>query len=314
MFGNAGLKIFTADGSKILKHLPAKEVCPLDSQGEASCRSFSELVSDEQNYIWTTSDSRSGYQVEVFDLKTGELAGILPTCQAPRGLTYLPSRQEVWFRCTSIHPTDPDGESGHWDSFSTTSIGANFPEVKLFSNLPNFNETRWGTAAFDSNTGIGYSSDYSNNVIHKVDLSTRTPLEAIQLEETLNGSWDMVYSPMNQHLYAKTYVRCTCGGPDKDLDEMFSTVAQSTSSSKPDRTPILSTNRWEHADVVATTPSLTLSESSRSTRQRMQSSDTTKIRSDLVPPPSESLPISPRLCFPVPQRQNPPTFASSLLV
>ena len=70
---------------------------------------------------------------EAFNLRDGELAGVFPTCTGPRGLTYLPWRQEVWFRCVSPNEDDEDDESGYWDSFSTTSITENFPEISLKS-------------------------------------------------------------------------------------------------------------------------------------------------------------------------------------
>lgn len=218
VFGSHGLKIFSADGSKLLRHSEPKDICPLNDNNEYNCRSFSDVISDESRYVWTAADNRGSARVEVFDLDNGNLVGSFPTCSGARGFQFLPKRREVWFRCTTPHAGDPDGESGYWDSFSTTSLGQHFPEVALRSDLPQFNDTSYGKPAFIEDAGIGFASDYRTNVIHKVDLNARKPLANITIP-LASGGWDIVYSPLNEHLFMRTYVCCTCGGEDKDQKE-----------------------------------------------------------------------------------------------
>ena len=194
-----------------------EDFCPIDDEGNPECRSYNEIVSDYGKYAWTTANSRSGTNVEIFDLDYGHHVGSFPTCSGPRGFHFLPNRQEIWFRCTAPHTGDPDGESGYWDSFSTTSISSHFPEISLNQALPHSEETSYGQPVFLEERGIGYSSDYGNGVLHKVDLIDRVPLSNITIPNA-SGTWDMTYSPTNQHIFVKTMVCCTCGGPDKDLE------------------------------------------------------------------------------------------------
>ena len=217
IFGNHGLSIYSTDGSTELKKIPPEDICPVDDEGQASCRSFNEIVSDYSKYAWTTADSRSGANVEIFDLDNGDHVGSFPTCTGARGFHFLPKRNEIWFRCTAPHVGDPDGESGYWDSFSTASIGSHFPEISLKRELSHHNETSYGQPVFLEERGIGYSTDFENGVVHKVDLDAREPLSNITIPNA-SGGWDMTYSPANEHIFLRTYVCCTCGGPDKDLE------------------------------------------------------------------------------------------------
>ena len=221
VFGSHGLKIFNIDGSTMYKHSSPDDICPAsDNEGTSihECRSFSDTVSDGVNYVWTTSNSRSGAQVEAFNLRDGELAGVFPTCTGPRGLTYLPWRQEVWFRCVSPNENDEDDESGYWDSFSTTSITENFPEISLKSDLPHFNDTAYGKPVFAQHANVAYSSDYRSNVVHKVDLNARIPLKNITIPNA-NGGWDIAYNPINKHVFMRTYVCCSCGTETSDVQQ-----------------------------------------------------------------------------------------------
>jgi len=61
---------------------------------------------------------------------------------------------------------------------------------------------------------IGFATVYGENYIYKIDLANRLVEEQINVGDNnpkLNGLYEMAYSPVNQHLFLRTQVCCTCG-------------------------------------------------------------------------------------------------------
>ncbi|KAL3935733.1 MAG: hypothetical protein SGARI_002850, partial [Bacillariaceae sp.] len=199
VFGAHGLKIFTADGSLMLRDQPASAICPKNEEGMPECTGFDYLTSDGQKYVWTAANSRQPF-VEAFDASTGDFVGRFETCDRTRDMKYLPKRDEMWLRCGRVNEQDGDRKSGHWDYFKTNSISTNYPEISLKESDPSFNETSWGRAIYRDDVGTAYTTDWRGGaVVHKVDLDSKTPVGNITL-------------PL-------TAVCCTCGSPGADAEE-----------------------------------------------------------------------------------------------
>lgn len=218
MFGSDGVQIYSADGSELVKEIPASKTCHdvPSSTGDviSRCR-FSDAVSDGKKYVWSTI-SRGLPKMEVFSIDTGDLVGSFTTCGNPGDLDYHPLRDEMWIHCSQFSDT----EQSHMDVISTLS-----PSIPLTTSITmhdNTNIRASGRTTVHGSLGdVGYSTVYGEPNLYKIDLSERRVLETINLstDPKLYGYFDMAYSQKNGHIFLQSQVCCTCGFEGADALE-----------------------------------------------------------------------------------------------
>lgn len=213
-FSGDGVTIYSPDGSKVLKAHPKKSVCKpyMSYRGTMSedCYFFT-TASDGHKYVW--AGTLAGvHRVEAFDIDSGEYVGYNPTCSTPLDLEYHPTRQEMWLRCAQSD--FKNGHEGEIDVFSSSSLSSDFDHIYL-------NETYrpYGRIAIHSTMGTyGYVAAYDQDELIELDLSSKT-VHARYPVENIQGMYDMTYSPVNRHVYARTRVCCACGFDGADYAE-----------------------------------------------------------------------------------------------
>lgn len=215
VFGETGVHIYSPDGERVLNHMPNTDICRFEVDtrtGDASQKcSFQDAVMDGKKYVWATN-SQDGHFIEVFSMETGVHVASVPTCTSPYFLEYLPLREEVWVRCwRSNIPED----EGHIDSFSVNSLSA----IHLQVNLSGIQERGNGMFVLDSSLGNkGYSGSLSSQELHEFDSNTKQLTRVHELP-MVSGLYNMAYSHVNQHLFLRAYVCCSCGTPQSDRVE-----------------------------------------------------------------------------------------------
>ena len=208
VFSGDGLAIYSADGEVMKEHRKGDLCTPYMSRGNLveDCR-FYTYSSDGHQYVWAGSFSPFS-RVMAFDIDTGDYVGYHPTCSTPLDLEYHASRREMWLRCASQN----GAHAGELDVFSSNSLGTNFEPTYL-------NDTRrpYGRITVHSSMGpYGYISQYDNNVISEIDLSTREVSARYEIPQA-TGSYDLTYSPVNRHMFVRARVCCACGFEGADV-------------------------------------------------------------------------------------------------
>jgi len=212
-FSGEGLTIYSPDGSKVLKEHRKSSLCqPYTSRGETSedCYFFS-MASDGHKYVWATTLAGT-HRVEAFDIDSGEYAGYMPTCSTPLDLEYHPTRQEMWLRCAQEDIAN--GHEGEIDVFSSGSLSLDMEHIYL-----NKTGRPYGRLAIHSSLGTyGYASALDQPELIEMDLSSKEVHSRHKIPDAF-GAYDMTYSPVNKHVFARTRVCCTCGSPTADVPE-----------------------------------------------------------------------------------------------
>jgi len=213
-FSGDGLTIYSVDGSKVLKAHRKESLCKpyMGWRGEMSydCYYFTQ-ASDGHKYVWAGSMAGT-HSVHAFDIDTGEFAGYIPTCSTPLDLDYHPAREEMWLRCAQEN-TD-DGHEGEIDVFSSNSLSADFDHVYLNATMRPYGRI----AVHSSMEGYGYVSSYNLPYLAEIDLSTKEVSATYDLPKA-QGSYDMTYSPINNHVFMRGRVCCSCGFSGADYEE-----------------------------------------------------------------------------------------------
>jgi len=215
-FGGNGLNIYSPDGSETLKSTPPEGICHnvTGYRGggmELSC-SFYDVVSDGKKYVWGAV-SRGVSKIDVFDIDTGATVGSFETCMTPRDIEYHPLRDEIWVRCMAVS----DEFGGYMDVFSAASPGADtFANIDLTGNST---LSAYGYSVIDNTLGdVGYATVWNQPTLYKIDLSERTVLESFNIPLAYGG-YEVAYSRVNQHIFVRASVCCTCGFVGSDLGE-----------------------------------------------------------------------------------------------
>ena len=213
-FSGDGLTIYSPEGA-VLKEHRKKTLCTPYIGGysqtlQEDCSYFT-MASDGHRYVWAASHAGKNH-IDAFDIDTGDYAGYQETCSTPLDLSYQTSRKEMWLRCAA-----QDGDEGHTgeiDVFSSGSLSSDHELIHL-----NGTSRPYGRLAIHSSMGpVAYASSYNMNWISQLDLSSKTVSEEYQIPKAY-GSYGMVYSPENEHLYMRARVCCTCGVPgESDVD------------------------------------------------------------------------------------------------
>ena len=198
MWGFTGdnVTIYSPDGSSILKVT------------DVGVGAF-DVASDGHKYVWASSTS--GY-VSAYSIDTGDFVTTIPSCNTPLTMDYVPSREEMWLRCTQ--PGSNDEGAGHIDVFSVNNIGAEADQVLLFNNSA---VRGYGRHIVDSSLGnFGYATVFNRPFLFKYDLVTKQVVAEFPLVNS-HGAYDSAYSANNKHIYLRARVCCTCGGANSDL-------------------------------------------------------------------------------------------------
>lgn len=208
LFGPNGVKIFSPDGSKQLQHMPSRRVCPYAENGQCS---FFDVASDGHKYVWA-SVTQSPPRVDVFDIDRGEHVAALSSCAVPIDLDYHPLRQEMWLHCAI--PDETKGETGHMEVWSTYAISANYPQTPLVENL---DVIAPGRSVVHSTLGNrGYATVYDQPYLFEFDLDAKKVVAKYLIPEAY-GSYELLYSPHNQHVFGRHRVCCSCGFDGADV-------------------------------------------------------------------------------------------------
>ncbi len=203
-FGKSGVSIFNLDGTKVLKRHSNNEIC-----GGEEC-GFKESVSDGKRYVFATNTLLD--TIDVFSIDSGDFIASINTCGFPWKLDYHPIRDEVWVHCWS--PDEEEGDQGHVDVISASAVNTPMEQVKLHETLENHAH---GSVLVDSSLGhVGYATDLNTPTLFSLDLNTKAVKESIPVPD-VSGLYRMAYSHVNQHIYLRAYVCCTCGFDGADL-------------------------------------------------------------------------------------------------
>jgi len=206
-FSAKGLKIFSPSGTE-LKYISNNDLpmCGNDAD-DAGCYYF-DYASDGHKYVWAAGFGPN--RVDVFDIDTGDYVGYSPTCGTPLDLDYHPLRNEMWMKCVTA---DDEEGGGHIDSFSTYSLSSDHKQIHL-----NVTGRAYGRGTVHSTLGTyGYVSILDKPDLYKIDLSSKEVAGKYELPDA-HGSYDMTYSPANQHIFVRVRVCCTCGSVGDDLE------------------------------------------------------------------------------------------------
>jgi len=203
--------VYTADGSKQVHSVSPERAChETGTVEEPNLRCyFSDIVSDGKKYVWA-SVSRGLDKIDVFSIETGALVGSFATCGSPRDIDFQELREEIWVHCSDFSAM----EESHMDVFS--SVSPTTPITTRVLMHDNSAARSYGKVEVDETLGdIGFATVYGENYIYKIDLANRVVEEQINVGDNndpkLNGVYEMCYSPVNQHLFLRTQVCCTCG-------------------------------------------------------------------------------------------------------
>lgn len=204
-FGNNGVSIYSIDGEKLIKRLSNDEIC----EGE-NC-AFREAISDGSRHVYASNSLKNG-TIDVFSVATGDFVNSLDTCGSPWSLEYHPVRDELWVHCWA--PDAAQGDTGHVDVFSGRAMNSPMQQVTLHDKLVGHAH---GSVEVDSSLGhFGYATDLNTPSLFKMDLNTKEVIDTYEIDE-ISGLYRMAYSPVNKHLYLRTYVCCSCGFTGADL-------------------------------------------------------------------------------------------------
>jgi len=200
-FGATGIKMYSIDGTEIVKSLSSFDICDPYSRSQdtpgSNCGWY-DYATDGKKYVYASTYSM-GAGVHVYSIDTGEFVTAIPTCGTPLNLDYHPGREELTVRCAS---------GPHIDYISTNALS-------FRSELTDFNLTAgsrgYGRQIMDSTLGnFGYATLYNSPTLYKIDLNTREPSQEFDLPGVV-GLYDMSYSAVNKHIFLRTRVCCTCG-------------------------------------------------------------------------------------------------------
>jgi len=215
-FGSGGLNIFSPDGSTLVKELGADKVCHnttgYGGNGWRVRCDFYDVVSDGKKYVFAAT-ARGVAKINVFEIDTGNIVGALPSCESPNDLDYHSLRDEIWIRCYG-----PNKEGSYLDVVSASGISH---EISTNITFIDDGYSRGYVVTHPSLGDVGYATDRDSPFLYKIDLSDRSVMDDGKIPVPLShGAEQLVYSPVNGHVFVRSTVCCTCGfegadnGPD----------------------------------------------------------------------------------------------------
>lgn len=202
-FSADGVTIYSPNGD-VLKRHPKKMTCR-EYEGRGGTMSsdcyYYAWASDGHKYVWAASMA-GDHHVQAFDIDTGDYAGYLNTCSTPIDMEYHPARREMYVRCAQ----STDDYPGEIDVFSSATLSADLEMIKFGDTV-----RPYGRFAVHSAMGpYAYSLAYDQSYITELDLSSKSVAAIYDIPDA-HGGYDTTYSPVNNHLYFRARVCCTCG-------------------------------------------------------------------------------------------------------
>ena len=212
VFGGDGVAIFAPNGELLKQHrkdnICIKGTNPMTGEVSSDCSYFT-ANSDGHQYVWAASMA-GVHAIQAFDIDTGDYAGYVDTCNTPIDMEYQAARRELYVRCAQDDADAP----GEVDVISSATLSANLPVIKT-----NSTSTRaYGRLVVHSDMGpYGYSLQYNKPYITEMDLSSATIKATYDIpgdKGDIYGGYEMVYSPVNEHLFFRARVCCVVDGDD----------------------------------------------------------------------------------------------------
>jgi len=207
-FNSDGVTIYSPSGDVLKAHRKAS-VCEeyVGWRGTSEDCSFFTMASDGHKYVWAAAHTT--HKIDIFDIDTGDYVGYQDTCNTPLDLSYHPGREEMWLRCAQAD----DDTTGEIDVFSSGSVSSQITVTSL-----NGTSRPYGRFVLDSSLGnYAYASSYNMNWISQIDLSAKAIKEEFEIPLAY-GAYDMTYSPVNEHIFMRVRVCCTCGSVANGTD------------------------------------------------------------------------------------------------
>jgi len=223
VFGGDGVTIFNPDGSEKKKEIAANDICHEvigyrgNPEAQTIC-SFYDVISDGKKYVWAAV-TRGVAKIDILDIDTGDVVGSFETCTNPTQLEYHPLREEIWVRCSELHPNSETPT--YMDVFSASSPSVSIETDVFFSSTfeSGGSPASKGYTVVDNSLGdVGYITDRDQPYIFKLDLSTKKVIDKFDLPLAYGGV-DAAYSRVNKHIYVRSDVCCTCGFEGADALE-----------------------------------------------------------------------------------------------
>ena len=134
----------------------------------------------------------------------------LPTCGFPWNIDSNPLRSEVWVHCWS---PDEETDEGHIDVFSAASMSLDMKQIALGELQVHGH----GTVVTDSsmpNTVFGNTLDAP--ILFEIDANTKDVSAEYAIPD-ISGLYRMEYSHVNNHIFMRGYICCSCGFDGSDL-------------------------------------------------------------------------------------------------
>ena len=77
----------------------------------------------------------------------------------------------------------------------------------------------YGYSVIDNSLGdVGYATVWNQPTLYKIDLSEKNVLQTFDIPLAYGG-YEVAYSRVNQHIFVRASVCCTCGFEGSDLGE-----------------------------------------------------------------------------------------------
>jgi len=208
-FSADGVTIYSPNGDVLKKH-PKKMTCR-EYMGRGDVMSsdcgYYAWASDGHKYVWAVNMAGDDH-VQAFDIDTGDYAGYVNTCNTPIDMEYHPARREMYVRCAQSNEAYP----GEIDVFSSATLSSDLPMIKFGDTV-----RPYGRLAVHSAMGpYAYSLAYDQSYITELDLSSKSASATYDIPDAYGG-YDTTYSPVNNHLYFRVRVCCSCG-EDGDVE------------------------------------------------------------------------------------------------
>jgi len=243
----SSIQIYNPAGDTLHATIPESHYCPPTDDDKAPVCNIHSVVSDYKRYVFAASSSHSDAsksKFHAFDVNTGGIVGIFNNdClwksnndrhhnsrRKRNGLSYHSLQNELWSHCyspSSLVDDENTCETHVWsvqDSYPQLSssskknirvVNKNNTVNKLLIDDESYviDPQTLGTAAYV----LPPWHKVSQPTLYKVDTLHKTLQEEIVLNVAGNenatstyGIQELTYSKVNQHLFVRTVVCCTC--------------------------------------------------------------------------------------------------------
>jgi len=217
VFAQDGIHIYSASGDELLVRHDKGDAChavldPWSSPGTIQDECWHmDPIHDGENYVFVGNNdwTENGY-VDVFSMWTGRKLTSIAVCSLPYHMEYSPNRREVWVACW-LRPqpenTSNETDAGTIEVIQTQALGA----IPTSIDTHGFDAHHHSDFVIDASIpDKAYEFTMENSTIYEIDPGSKVLRQTIQIPKTV-GIYEHAYSPVNKHLYIRTYGCCSCG-------------------------------------------------------------------------------------------------------